>query len=108
MYYTQSMPELYGMRVVKYIRCSHDDQVLHGDTLEAQNEILDDFILRNHLVLVDTFVDEALTARKKFTKRKEFVRLLDGVRNHDFDLDLCQSFYVLFVYFFIYFSIVMW
>ena len=38
----------------------------------AQNEILDDFILKNHLVLVDTFVDEALTARKKYTKRKEF------------------------------------
>ena len=44
MYMTQSAPELYGVRVVKYIRCSHDDQVLHGDTLEAQNEILDDFI----------------------------------------------------------------
>lgn len=86
MLYTQVMPELFGMRVVKYIRCSHDDQVTNGDTLDAQNEILDDFILRNHLVLVDTFVDEALTARKKFTKRKEFVRLLDGVQNHDFDL----------------------
>lgn len=85
-YYSQSCPELFGMRVVKYIRCSHDDQVLHGDTLEAQNEILDDFILKNHLNLVDTFVDEALTARKKFTKRKEFVRLLDGVQHHDFDL----------------------
>lgn len=86
MFYTQTCPELYGMRVCKYIRCSHDDQVLHGDTLEAQNEILDDFILKNHLVLVDTFVDEALTARKKYTKRKEFVRLLDGVKRHDFDL----------------------
>lgn len=86
MFYSQSCPELFGMRVVKYIRCSHDDQVLHGDTLEAQNEILDDFILKNHLILVDTFVDEALTARKKYTKRKEFVRLLDGVQRHDFDL----------------------
>lgn len=88
MNYSQSMPELYGMRVCKYIRCSHDDQVLHGDTLEAQNQILDDFIVRNHLVLVDTFVDEALTARKRYTKRKEFVRLLDGVKRHDFDLIL--------------------
>lgn len=86
MTFTQSCPELYGMRVVKYIRCSHDDQVLHGDTLDAQNEILDDFIQKNHLVLVDTFVDEALTARKKYTKRKEFVRLLDGVQCHDFEL----------------------
>lgn len=78
--------ELFGLRTVKYIRCSHDDQVLHGDTLEAQSEILDDFIQRNHLNLVDTFVDEAMTARKKFTKRKEFVRLLDGVKAHEFDL----------------------
>jgi len=88
MYMTQSAPELYGVRVVKYIRCSHDDQVLHGDTLEAQNEILDDFIARNHCVLIDTFIDEALTARKKYTNRKEFVRLLDGVRRHDFDVIL--------------------
>lgn len=86
MLYSQSMPELRGLRCAKYIRCSHEDQVLHGDTLEAQDEILDDFIMRNHLVLVDTFIDEALTARKKYTKRKEFVRLLDGVRRHDFDL----------------------
>lgn len=84
--YSGSNPELYGLRVAKYIRCSHDDQVLHGDTLEAQNEILDDFILRNRLKLIDTFVDEALTARKKYTKRKEFVRLLDGVEAHKFDL----------------------
>lgn len=79
---------LCGLRVVKYIRCSHEGQVLHGDTLETQHAILDDYIARNHLVLVDTFVDEALTARKKFTKRKEFVRLLDGVKRHDFDLIL--------------------
>ena len=86
MLYSQSIPELYGMRVCKYIRCSHEGQVADGETLEAQNAILDDFIVKNHLVLVDTFVDEALTARKKYTKRKEFVRLLDGVQRHDFDL----------------------
>lgn len=86
MLFSQSIPELHGLRCVKYERCSHEDQVLHGDTLEAQDEILDDFILRNHLILVDTFIDEALTARKKYTKRKEFVRLLEGVRRHDFDL----------------------
>ena len=38
------------------------------------------------MILVDTFIDEALTARKKFNKRKEFVRLLDGVKAHAFDL----------------------
>lgn len=79
-------PQLFGLRVVKYIRCSHDDQVLHGDTLEAQDLILEDFIKVNRMILVDTFIDEALTARKKFNKRKEFVRLLDGVKAHAFDL----------------------
>ena len=79
-------PQLFGLRVVKYIRCSHDDQVLHGDTLEAQDLILEDFIKVNRMILVDTFIDEALTARKKFNKRKEFVRLLDGVKAHSFDL----------------------
>lgn len=86
--YFAPQPELFGRRVVKYIRCSHEGQVLHGDTLETQNMLLDDFIRVNRLVLVDTFVDEALTARKKYTKRKEFVRLLDGVRAHNFDLIL--------------------
>lgn len=86
--YFHPQPELYGLRVVKYIRCSHEGQVLHGDTLEAQDTLLNEFIEENHMVLVDTFVDEALTARKKFTKRKEFVRLLDGVRAHAFDMIL--------------------
>lgn len=86
--YFRPQPELFGLRVVKYIRCSHDGQVLHGDTLEAQDALLDEFIKVNRMVLVDTFIDEALTARKKFTRRKEFVRLLDGVRSHSFDMIL--------------------
>lgn len=86
MSYFSFNPDLVGVRVVKYIRCSHDDQVLHGDTLDAQNLILDDFIRTNKMILVDTFIDEAMTARKKFNKRKEFVRLLDGVKAHKFDL----------------------
>ena len=86
--YFHPQPELFGLRVVKYIRCSHDGQVLHGDTLEAQDSLLDEFIKVNRMVLVDTFIDEALTARKKFTRRKEFVRLLDGVRAHSFDMIL--------------------
>lgn len=86
--YFRPQPELFGMRVVKYIRCSHDGQVLHGETLEAQDALLDEFIEVNKMILVDTFIDEALTARKKFTRRKEFVRLLDGVRAHAFELIL--------------------
>ena len=59
MYFNNGNPDLYGIRGVKYIRCSHDDQVLHGDTLDAQNAILDEFITLNRMQLVDTFIDEA-------------------------------------------------
>ena len=51
-------PALFGMTVAKYIRCSHDDQVAHGETLEAQDSILDEFIEVNRMILVDTFIDE--------------------------------------------------
>lgn len=88
MIHFQPDPRLYGMRVVKYIRCSHDDQVLSGDTLDAQDSILDEFIRANRMVLVDTFIDEATTARKSFMRRKEFVRLLDGVRSRGFEMIL--------------------
>ena len=50
MYFNNGNPDLYGLRAVKYIRCSHDDQVLHGDTLDAQNAILDEFITMNRYV----------------------------------------------------------
>lgn len=86
MSYSRFNSHLAGMRVVKYIRCSHPGQVKEGETLEAQNQILDDFIAANKMTLVDTFVDEAMTARKKYTKRKEFMRLLDGVKAHKFDM----------------------
>lgn len=86
MSYSRFNSHLVGMRVAKYIRCSHPGQVKEGETLEAQNQILDDFIATNKMTLVDTFVDEAMTARKKYTKRKEFMRLLDGVKAHKFDM----------------------
>ncbi len=79
-------PSLHGVRVAKYIRCSSERQARDGETLEAQEQILDEFIAANHCVLVDTFIDEGLTARKRFSKRKEINRLLECVKRHEFDL----------------------
>lgn len=79
-------PALFGMPVAKYIRCSHDDQALFGDTLQAQDEILDEFIAVNRMILVDTFIDEATTARKKLSRRKDISRLVKSVKARAFKM----------------------
>lgn len=79
-------PALFGMPVAKYIRCSHDDQALFGDTLQAQDEILDEFIMVNRMILVDTFIDEATTARKKLSHRKDISRLVKSVKARAFKM----------------------
>ena len=79
-------PALFGMPVAKYIRCSHDDQALFGDTLQAQDEILDEFIMVNRMILVDTFIDEATTARKKLSHRKDISRLDKSVKARAFKM----------------------
>lgn len=79
-------PALFGMPVAKYIRCSHDDQALFGDTLQAQDEILDEFITVNRMILVDTFIDEATTARKKLSRRKDISRLVKSVKARAFKM----------------------
>lgn len=79
-------PALFGMTVAKYIRCSHDDQVSHGETLEAQDSILDEFIEVNRMILVDTFIDEATTARKRLSSRKDFSRLMNCVKSQSFQM----------------------
>ena len=79
-------PALFGMTVAKYIRCSHDDQVAHGETLEAQDSILDEFIEVNKMILIDTFIDEATTARKKLSNRKDFSRLMQSVKSQSFQM----------------------
>ena len=79
--YFRPQPELFGLRVVKYIRCSHDGQVLHGDTLEAQDALLDEFIKVNRMVLIDTFIDEALTARNIVRREADLAADTLGLRN---------------------------
>ncbi len=80
------MPKM--LRAALYIRVSHDEQVLHGYSLEAQQEALTKYAQENNLHIVDYYIDEGKTARKRYTKRKDFMRMLEDVQAGEIDIIL--------------------
>lgn len=75
-------------RVVLYVRVSTDEQVREGYSIEAQKASLLAYAKKEGYKVVDTYIDEGYTARRRFDKRKEFVRMLDDARAGRFDLIL--------------------
>ena len=76
------------LRAGLYIRVSTEEQVLHGYSLDAQREALTKYAQEHSYYIVDYYVDEGLSARKSYTKRGEFMRMLDDVKNNRLDLIL--------------------
>lgn len=77
-------PTIEYKKAALYVRCSKEEQAKFGDTIEAQTEDLKEFAQQHHLQVVDIYIDEGHTARKKYNKRKEFVRMLHDVELHKF------------------------
>lgn len=73
-------------RAALYIRCSSEEQALNGDTIQTQKEVLTEFAEVHQLKIVDYYIDEGYTARKKYTKRKEFMRMLQDAEAEKFDI----------------------
>lgn len=80
------------IRTALYIRVSTIGQVVEGLSLEAQDAILTDYAKKNDLLIVDRYVDEGKTARKKLSKRKALIRLLEDVRQDKVDLIIFTKF----------------
>ena len=76
------------LRAGLYIRVSTEEQALHGYSLAAQREALTRYAQEHSYCIVDYYMDEGLSARKSFTKRKEFMRLLDDVKADRLDIIL--------------------
>jgi len=76
------------IRAALYIRVSHDEQVLHGLSLEAQEATLKEYAKAKGYTIIDTYADEGITARKKLSNRKDLQRLLKDVQNDKIDLIL--------------------
>lgn len=76
------------MRVAAYIRVSTEEQAMHGLSLTAQRETLIRYAQEHGLCIVGTYVDEGVTARKKYKNRLEFMRMLRDVQADKIDLIL--------------------
>ncbi len=75
-------------RAALYIRVSTEEQAKKGYSLEAQREDLEEFANKNGYVVVDHYIDEGKSARKKYTRRTEFMRMLEDIRAGKIDVIL--------------------
>lgn len=71
-----------------YVRVSTEEQAMHGYSLEAQRENLTEYAKKHDMAIIDYYVDEGLSARKKYTTRKEFMRMLDDAKKGEIDIIL--------------------
>ena len=72
------------IRTGKYKRVSKKEQAIKGFSLQAQDEVLDEYIEKNDLQLVGDYVDEGITAST--TNRPALQRLLEDVQAGKIDL----------------------
>lgn len=73
-------------RVAIYIRVSTEEQKINGLSIETQRDVLTDYAIKNNMEIVDYYIDAGLSARKKFSHRKELLRLLEDVEKELIDL----------------------
>ena len=67
------------MNVVAYVRVSHEEQVKHGFSLAAQKEALQKWADENGCTIMDWYVDEGVSARKKVKNRPQLQKLLADI-----------------------------
>lgn len=75
-------------RAALYIRVSTEEQVKQGYSLQAQRDNLEQYARANGYAIAGLYVDEGKSARKKYTQRKEFMRMLDDVKAGKIDVIL--------------------
>lgn len=73
-------------RVACYVRVSHDEQVKHGYSIDAQKYALQKWVDDNGHKIVDWFIDEGVSARKKVKNRPQLQRMLRAVERGEIDL----------------------
>lgn len=75
-------------RAALYIRVSTEDQATHGISLEAQQARLEEYCRDNDLYIVDIYRDEGISARKRYTRRPELLRLIEDIKKKKVDIVL--------------------
>ena len=74
------------VRVALYIRVSTQEQAIHGLSVETQRANLEAWAKQSGVVVVGTYTDEGISARKKASKRPALQQLLRDVEADKVDL----------------------
>lgn len=77
-----------NLRCALYVRVSTAEQAIHGKSLQAQRECLENYAASHGMIVVGLYADEGKTARKELKKRKEIHRLLKDVERGEIDVIL--------------------
>ena len=76
------------LRCAIYIRVSTSEQMIHGKSLEAQRQYLEQYAKEHGMIIVGIYADEGKTARKELKKRKAIRALLEDVKAGKIDVIL--------------------
>lgn len=74
------------LRAAIYCRVSTEEQATEGMSINAQKKTLIDYAQRNHMVVVDEFVDEGVSART--ADRPQFQRMISAAKKKPRPFDL--------------------
>lgn len=72
-------------RVAAYVRVSSQEQKLHGYSLDAQRMKLTEYAEKNHMRIVEWYMDEGVSGRKLIRKRPELQRMIQDAEKGEFD-----------------------
>lgn len=74
------------VRAAIYVRVSTEEQKVRGLSIDAQTTALESWAKQAGMIVVGYYNDAGITARKKYNKRPELLRLLEDVRAGKIDL----------------------
>ena len=81
--------QFFSRRLIKtaaYVRVSHEEQKKHGYSVSAQKEGLQKYANEKGYIIVEWYIDEAKSARKKSRTRKELMRLVEDAKQKKFEM----------------------
>lgn len=83
--YVQNPVTMKIERVAAYVRVSHQEQKLHGLSLDAQRMKLTEYAEANGMKIVEWYVDEGVSGRKLIRNRPELQRMIQDAEKGKFD-----------------------
>lgn len=83
--YSQNKDTMLIERVACYVRVSHEEQKLHGISLDAQKDKLKEYAEKHHLKIVEWYMDEGISGRKLIKHRPALQRMLHDAQEGKFD-----------------------